>query len=75
MILQTHSMICVKERHDPGSSQETMLEPTPFGVMMVKKDLADGLVAGAVGSTADTLRPALQILRTKEGTNLVSSFS
>ena len=55
-------------------ARETMLQPTPFGIMMVKKDLADGLVAGAVGSTADTLRPALQILRTKAGTNLVSSF-
>ncbi len=63
-----------KKGMTPEVARETMLEPTPFGVMMVKKDLADGLVAGAVGSTADTLRPALQILRTKEGTNLVSSF-
>ncbi len=55
-------------------AKELMLNPTTFGVMMVKKDLADGLVAGAVGSTADTLRPALQILRTKPGIKLISSF-
>jgi phosphate acetyltransferase len=53
---------------------EAMGEPIPFGVMMVKAGLADGLVAGAVHSTADTLRPALRILRTKPGTKLVSSF-
>ncbi len=58
----------------PEKARETMLQPTPFGIMMVKKDLADGLVAGAVGSTADTLRPALQILRTKPGTKMVSTF-
>ncbi|MDD2427736.1 MAG: phosphate acetyltransferase, partial [Eubacteriales bacterium] len=53
---------------------EEMGEAIPFGVMMVKAGLADGLVAGAVHSTADTLRPALRILRTKPGTKLVSSF-
>ena len=46
-----------------------------FGVMMVKMGDADGLVSGAAHSTADTLRPALQILKTAPGTKLVSSFS
>jgi len=41
---------------------------------MVKKGEADGMVAGAVNSTANTLRPALQILKTAPGTKLVSSF-
>ncbi len=41
---------------------------------MVKQGLADGLVSGAVHSTADTLRPALQILKTAPGTKLVSAF-
>lgn len=55
-------------------ARETMLDKTSFGMMMMKNDQADGLVSGAVHSTADTLRPALQILRTKPGTKLVSAF-
>jgi len=47
---------------------------TYFGVMMVKMKDADGMVSGACHSTADTLRPCLQILKTKPGTKLVSSF-
>ena len=47
---------------------------TYFAVMMVKKGDADGLVSGACHSTADTLRPSLQILKTKPGTKLVSAF-
>ena len=47
---------------------------TYFGVMMIKMKDADGLVSGACHSTADTLRPSLQILKTKPGTKLVSSF-
>ena len=45
-----------------------------FGVMMVKMKDADGMVSGACHSTADTLRPCLQILKTKPGTKLVSAF-
>lgn len=45
-----------------------------YGVMMVKAKDADGLVAGACHATADTLRPALQILKTAPGTELVSGF-
>ena len=58
----------------PEKAKEVMLEPTAFGMMLVKDGRADGLVAGAVNSTADTLRPALQILRTKPGTKLVRLF-
>lgn len=43
-------------------------------VMLVKMGVADGMVSGAIHSTADTLRPALQILKTVPGTELVSSF-
>ena len=42
--------------------------------MMVKMKDADGMVSGACHSTADTLRPCLQILKTKPGTKLVSAF-
>lgn len=55
-------------------ARETMLDPLFFGVMMVKQQAADGMVAGAINSTANTLRPALQILKTAKGTKLVSAF-
>ena len=45
-----------------------------FGVMMVKSGDADGMVAGACHSTANVLRPSLQILKTAPGTKLVSAF-
>ena len=45
-----------------------------FGMMMVKLGEADGLISGAIHSTSDTLRPALQILKTAPGTKLVSAF-
>ena len=45
-----------------------------IGVMMVKAGMADGMVSGACHSTADTLRPSLQILKTAPGTKLVSAF-
>jgi phosphate acetyltransferase len=55
-------------------AQELIKNPLYFGVMMVKNDLADGMVAGAVNSTPDVLRPSLQILRTAPDTKIVSSF-
>ena len=55
-------------------AKECMLNNVYFGMMMVKAGDADGLVSGAAHSTADTLRPALQILKTAEGTKLVSAF-
>ncbi len=55
-------------------AQKIILDPIYFGMMMVKLDDADGLVSGAAHSTADTLRPALQILKTAPGTKLVSAF-
>ena len=51
-----------------------VMDTTYFGTMMVKMGDADGLVSGACHSTADTLRPALQILKTAPGTKLVSAF-
>ncbi|VGQ36830.1 phosphotransacetylase [Streptococcus pyogenes] len=43
-----------------------------FGVMLVKMGLADGMVSGAIHSTADTVRPALQIIKTKSGISRTS---
>ena len=58
----------------PEIARETMRNPLYWGVMMVKKGEADGMVSGAIHSTADTLRPALQILKTAPGVKLVSAF-
>lgn len=55
-------------------AEELVNDEVYFGMMMVKKEEADGLVSGAIHSTADTLRPALQILKTAPGTKLVSAF-
>ena len=55
-------------------AKEVIKDELYWGVMMVKMGLADGMVSGAVHSTADTLRPALQILKTAPGTKLVSAF-
>ncbi len=58
----------------PETAAQMMLDENYFGVMMVKKGDADGMVSGAAHSTADTLRPSLQILKTAPGTKLVSAF-
>ena len=55
-------------------AHQLILDPVYFGMMMVKLNEADGLVSGAAHSTSDTLRPALQILKTAPGTKLVSAF-
>ena len=57
-------------------AKELVKDSTYFGMLMLKDEnsIADGLVSGAVHSTSDTLRPALQILRTAPGTKLVSAF-
>lgn len=57
-----------------NEAREQMKDENYFGVMMVYMDDADGMVSGACHSTADTLRPALQILKTAPGTNIASSF-
>ena len=55
-------------------ANKLILDPVYYGMVMVKKGEADGLVSGAAHSTADTLRPALQILKTAPETKLVSAF-
>jgi phosphate acetyltransferase len=55
-------------------AREIMMDYVYYATMMVKKGDADGMVSGAAHSTADTVRPSLQILKTKPGTKLASSF-
>jgi len=58
----------------PEQARELVKDEVHFGMMMLKIGEADGLVSGAIHSTSDTLRPALQILKTAPGTKLVSAF-
>ena len=57
----------------PEGAASLVADPMYYGMMMVKDGDADGLVSGAIHSTGDMLRPALQIVRTKPGVKLVSS--
>ena len=57
-----------------NEAKEILKDPVYYGMMMVKQGDCDGLVSGAIHSTADTLRPALQILKTLPNTKLVSAF-
>ena len=52
---------------------EQLKDNVVLGTMMIKLDEADGLVSGAIHTTANTIRPALQLIKTKPGTKLVSA--
>ena len=54
-------------------AEQLTLDCSYFSVLMIKAGDADGMVSGAVHSTGDTLRPALQIIKTAPGINTVSS--
>jgi phosphate acetyltransferase len=55
-------------------AREVMQDPTFFGTMMVHHGDADGMVSGSVTTTAQTIRPAFEFIKTKSGCNLVSSI-
>jgi phosphate acetyltransferase len=55
------------------AAQDAMVHGTYFGTMLVHQGMADGMVSGATHTTADTIRPALQIIKTKPGISIVSS--
>jgi phosphate acetyltransferase len=54
-------------------AHDVMRDVSYFGTMMVYKDLADGMVSGAVHTTAHTIRPAFEFIRTLPGVSIVSS--
>ncbi len=60
--------ISLEQAHD------TLLDPTYFATMMVHKGDADGMVSGAIHTTAHTIRPAFEFIRTKPGASIVSSI-
>ncbi|MGD9960334.1 phosphate acetyltransferase [Nocardioides sp.] len=55
-------------------AREAMSDVSYFGTMMVHLGMADGMVSGAVNTTAHTIRPSLQFIRTKPGVTVVSSI-
>ena len=57
----------------PEEATRLVSDPMYFGIMMVKLGAADGLVSGAIHTTGDMLRPALQLIKTKPGIKVVSS--
>ncbi len=57
----------------PETARDVMNDATYFATMMVKKDDADGMVSGAVNTTAHTIRPAFEFIKTKPGFSVVSS--
>ncbi|SEI07321.1 MULTISPECIES: phosphate acetyltransferase [unclassified Leifsonia] len=65
--LRTHKGITVDQAAD------TVTDPSYFGTMMVHLGLADGMVSGAAHTTAHTIRPAFEIIKTTPGVSVVSS--
>lgn len=55
-------------------AKETLQTPIYFATILLQVGVVDGLISGAVNTTANTLRPALQIIKTKKGINTASSY-
>ena len=62
-----------KGKMSPEDCRKNLMKGNYFGTMLVKMGEADCLLGGATYSTADTVRPALQIIKTKPGSKIVSS--
>ena len=76
-LFESYAQTFYELRKQKGISEQmasdTMTDVSYFGTMMVHKGAADGMVSGAVHTTGDTIRPALQIIRTQPGFSIVSS--
>ncbi|HWI34125.1 MAG TPA: phosphate acetyltransferase, partial [Lapillicoccus sp.] len=57
----------------PEQAWDIVTDPSYFGTMMVVDGLADGMVSGAIHTTAHTIRPALEVVKTAPGVDIVSS--
>lgn len=78
-LVETYSDLLVKLREHKGMTKEKALDlllnnPLYFGVALIKDNKADGMVAGAINSSADVLRAGLQIIGTAKDTKVVSSI-
>jgi phosphate acetyltransferase len=70
------SLLCDLRGHKGMSmdiAHDAVTDVTIFGTLLLKSGLADGMVSGAAHTTADTVRPALQLIRTSPGVSVVSS--
>lgn len=65
--LRAHKGVSLQDATD------RMVDPSYFGTMLVQMGYADGMVSGATHTTAETIRPALEVIKTKPGVSLVSS--
>lgn len=65
--LRAHKGVTVEQ------AAEKMKDPSYFGTILVKQGIVDGMVSGAVNTTANTIRPSLEFVKTREGVNIVSS--
>jgi len=76
-LLEQYAMIYYEMRKHKGISEkmarDTLTDVSYFGTMMVYKAAANGMVSGAVHTTGETIRPALQIIRTRPGVAIASS--
>lgn len=74
---KTYAELLYSLRKDKGMTREQaeaqVKNPLYFGALMLKNGDADGMVAGSINATADVLRPALQLIKTKKGISTVSS--
>ncbi len=68
----TYAELRAKKGVTIEQAREKMTDPSYFGTMMVHLGLADGMVSGATHTTANTIRPALEFIKTKPGTKVVS---
>jgi phosphate acetyltransferase len=76
-LIEDYAATYYEMRKNKGMSEEmardTLTDVSYFGTMMVHKGDADGMVSGAIHTTGETIRPALQIIRTRPGFSIVSS--
>jgi phosphate acetyltransferase len=70
---QTYYQLRKHKGVTPALAHDTMLDSSYFGTMMVYRGLADGMVSGALHTTAHTIRPAFEFIRTGPGVSVVSS--
>ncbi len=69
----TYAELRAKKGVTIEQAREKMADATYYGTMMIYKGLADGMVSGAVNTTAHTVRPALEFIKTRPGASIVSS--
>ncbi len=70
---QEYATLRAKKGVTVEQAREKMTDPSYFGTMMVHLGMADGMVSGAVNTTANTIRPSLEFIKTRPGVSVVSS--